>query len=152
MRRRAHAPSCQACWRGLGQARGDDFRVGTALLASQRRDRRAFSAPLPTLRFCLHAGYEPPRAPSIALRAASAFEPSGPPACAMSGRPPPPLPPSASAPLRTRSTAEKRAVRSAVTPTTRPALPSGEALATATTPDPTLSFPSSASDFSSLFA
>ena len=44
----------------------------------------------------------------------------------MSGRPPPPLPPSASAPLRTRSTAEKRAVRSAVTPTTMPALPSSD--------------------------
>ena len=50
-----------------------------------------------------------PSAASIAFSAASALEPSGPPACAMSGRPPPPLPPSASAPLRTRSTALKRA-------------------------------------------
>ena len=33
---------------------------------------------------------------SIAASAASALAPSGPPACAMSGRPPPPLPPSAS--------------------------------------------------------
>ena len=44
----------------------------------------------------------------MAASAASAFDPSGPPACAMSGRPPPPLPPSASAPLRTKSTALKR--------------------------------------------
>ena len=50
-----------------------------------------------------------PSAASIAFSAASALAPSGPPACAMSGRPPPPLPPSASAPLRTRSTALKRA-------------------------------------------
>ncbi len=69
-------------------------------------------------------GDQPPSAASIALSAASAFDPSGPPACAMSGRPPPPLPPSASAPLRTRSTALKRDVRSSVTPTTMPALPS----------------------------
>ena len=65
-----------------------------------------------------------PIAASIAASAASALAPSGPPACAMSGRPPPPLPPSASAPIRTRSTALKRAVRSSVTPTTMPALPS----------------------------
>ena len=45
----------------------------------------------------------------MAASAASAFDPSGPPACAISGRPPPPLPPSASAPLRTKSTALKRA-------------------------------------------
>ena len=42
---------------------------------------------------------------SIAASAASALAPSGPPACAMSGRPPPPLPPSASEATRTRSTA-----------------------------------------------
>ena len=41
------------------------------------------------------------------LEAAPCRAPSGPPACAMSGRPPPPLPPSASAP-RTRSTALTR--------------------------------------------
>ncbi len=45
------------------------------------------------------AGYAPAlKRASIAASAASALEPSGPPACAMSGRPPPPLPPSASAP------------------------------------------------------
>ena len=49
-----------------------------------------------------------PSAASIAFSAASALEPSGPPACAMSGLPPPPLPPSTSDALRTRSTAEKR--------------------------------------------
>ena len=42
---------------------------------------------------------------SMASSAASACEPLGPPAWAMSGRPPPPLPPSAAAPARTRSTA-----------------------------------------------
>ena len=40
----------------------------------------------------------------------------------MSGRPPPPLPPSASAATRTRSTAETRAVRSSVTPAATAAL------------------------------
>ena len=52
----------------------------------------------------------PPSAASIAFSAASALAPSGPPACAMSGRPPPPLPPSASERLGTRSTAENRAI------------------------------------------
>src|ERR1043165_7144029 len=61
---------------------------------------------------------------SIADSAASALAPSGPPACAMSGLPPPPLPPSASEPLRTSSTALKREVRSAVTQTPRRPLPS----------------------------
>src|SRR5262249_56266096 len=70
----------------------------------------------------------------------------------MSGRPPPPLPPSASAPLRTSSTALNRSVRSVVTPTTSPPLPSGAVLATATTPDPSLALPSSASDLSSVLA
>jgi hypothetical protein len=51
------------------------------------------------------AGYAPAIAFSIAESAASALAPSGPPACAMSGRPPPPLPPSASEATRTRSTA-----------------------------------------------
>ena len=46
---------------------------------------------------------------AMASSACSARAPSGPPACAMSGRPPPPLPPSASAPMRARSTALKRA-------------------------------------------
>src|SRR5262245_65985955 len=85
----------------------------------------------------------PPSAPSIALSAASAFEPSGPPACAMSARPPPPFPPSASAPLRTRSMAEKRDVRSSVTPTTTPALPSSVTPTMATTPEPRRFLPSS---------
>ena len=52
----------------------------------------------------------PPIAFSIAESAASALAPSGPPACAMSGRPPPPLPPSASAAILTRSTALKREI------------------------------------------
>ena len=72
---------------------------------------------------CIIRRRAPPRSPSSA---ASALEPSGPPACAMSGRPPPPLPPSASAPFCTRSTALKREVRSSVTPTTMPALPSSD--------------------------
>src|SRR5262249_42567143 len=77
------------------------------------------------------------------LSAASALEPSGPPACAISARPPPPLPPSASAPLRTRSIAEKRDVRSAVTPTTTPALPSSVTPTMATPPEPRRVLPSS---------
>ena len=44
----------------------------------------------------LDRGYASAIAFSIADSAASALAPSGPPACAMSGRPPPPLPPSAS--------------------------------------------------------
>src|SRR5207344_65324 len=87
---------------------------------------------------------QPPSAASIALSASSAFDPSGPPACAMSGRPPPPLPPSASAPFFTRSTALKRLVRSSVTPTTMPALPSSAVATMATTPEPTSFLPSSA--------
>src|SRR5712672_912573 len=87
---------------------------------------------------------QPPSAAAMAASAASALPPSGPPACAMSGRPPPPLPPSASAPRRTRSTALKRATRSAVTPTTRPALPSPVTPTMATTPEPTCLLPSSA--------
>src|SRR6266446_1945586 len=80
---------------------------------------------------------------SIADSAASALAPSGPPACAMSGRPPPPLPPSASEPLRTSSTALKREVRSEVTPTTMPALPSSVTPTIATTPEPICFLPSS---------
>src|SRR6187399_282355 len=87
---------------------------------------------------------QPPSAASIALSASSAFDPSGPPACAMSERPPPPLPPSASAPFLTSSTALKRLVRSSVTPTTMPALPSAAVATMATTPDPTCRLPSSA--------
>src|SRR6185312_6041017 len=86
---------------------------------------------------------QPPSAASIALSASSAFDPSGPPACAMSGRPPPPLPPSASAPLRTRSTALTRPIKSLVTPTTTPALPSSATATIATTPEPTCFLPSS---------
>src|SRR5262249_48324520 len=72
-----------------------------------------------------HAGATAPaRRSAIAFNAASALAPSGPPAWAMSGRPPPPWPPSAAAPALTRSTALYFAVRSSVTPTTMPALPS----------------------------
>src|SRR3954467_3528907 len=81
-------------------------------------------------------GYALPIAFSIADSAAFALAPSGPPACAMSGRPPPPLPPSASEARRTRLTALKREVRSAVTPTTTPALPSSVTPTIATTPEP----------------
>src|SRR5579871_2221413 len=94
--------------------------------------------------FSGNCGDYPPSAAAMAASAASAFEPSGPPACAMSGRPPPPLPPSASAPLRTRSTALKRATRSLVTPTTMPALPSPVTPTIATIPEPTCFLPSSA--------
>src|SRR5450830_1057368 len=86
----------------------------------------------------------PVSAVSTALSAASALEPSGPPAWAMSGRPPPPLPPRASAPLRTSSTALKRLVSSSVTATTMPALPSALRPTMATTPEPTCFLPSSA--------
>ena len=72
---------------------------------------------------------------SMAASAACALPASGPPAWAMSGRPPPPLPPRASAASRTRSTALMRAVRSSVTPTTIEALPSAAATK-ATTPEP----------------
>lgn len=72
----------------------------------------------------------------MAARASAALEPSGPPAWAMSGRPPPPLPPVLSEATRTRSTALNLSVRSLVTATTMPSLPSAEALATATTPKP----------------
>src|SRR5436190_1559287 len=95
-----------------------------------------------------------PQAPAIAFSiadsAASALAPSGPPACAMSGRPPPPLPPSTSEPLRTSSTALKREVRSAVTPTTMPALPSSVTPTMATTPEPICFLPSSTRLFRSL--
>ena len=86
----------------------------------------------------------------IAASAASALPPSGPPACAMSGRPPPPLPPSAAEPTRTRSTALKRSVRSSVTPTTTPPCRLSVLPTIATTPEPTLFLPSSASAYQSL--
>ena len=89
---------------------------------------------------------------STASSASPALAPSGPPAWAMSGRPPPPLPPSAAEPSRTRSTALKRPVRSAVTATTRLALPSSPVAAIATTPEPTLCLASSASDFRSFIS
>src|SRR5262249_29978437 len=91
-----------------------------------------------------HGPYAPIMAFSIAESAAAALAPSGPPACAMSGRPPPPLPPSASEATRTRLTALKREVRSGVTPTTTPALPSSVTPTMATTPDPSCFLPSSA--------
>src|SRR6202795_4593497 len=81
---------------------------------------------------------------SIAESAAPALAPSGPPACAMSGRPPPPLPPSTCEATRARSTALKREVRSLVTPTTTPALPSPVTPTMATTPLPSCFLPSSA--------
>src|SRR5580658_1910993 len=59
-----------------------------------------------------------------ASNASFVFPPSGPPACAISGRPPPPLPPTATAALRTRSTAFTLGKRSADTPTTMLAFPS----------------------------
>src|SRR3981189_2013058 len=86
---------------------------------------------------------ELPIAFSIAVSAAVALAPSGPPACAMSGRPPPPLPPSASEATRTRSTALKREVRSLVTPTTTPALPSSVTPTMATPPEPGCFLPAS---------
>src|SRR5882762_8027623 len=85
-----------------------------------------------------------PIAFSIAVNAAAALAPSGPAACAMSGRPPPPLPPSASEATRTRLTALNRETRSAVTPTTTPALPSSVTPMMATTPEPICFLPSSA--------
>src|SRR5215217_3832346 len=83
-------------------------------------------------------------AASTACSAASAWAPSGPPAWAMSRRPPPPLPPSFSAPARTRLTASIVGVRSSVTPTTMPALPSPATPTIATTPEPRRFLPSSA--------
>ena len=84
-------------------------------------------------------GAQAPAAISICLAIAStasdAFAPSGPPAYAISGRPPPPLPPTAAAPARTRSTAEIVAVRSSVTPTATAALPSFTPIKAAT-PEP----------------
>ena len=78
----------------------------------------------------------------IADSAALAFAPSGPPACAMSGRPPPPLPPSASEPLRTRSTAlNARSDRRDADH--EPALPSSVTPTIATTPEPICFLPSS---------
>ena len=53
---------------------------------------------------------------------------------------------------RTRSTALKRAVRSSVTPTTIPALPSSATPTIATTPDPTVFLPSSTRPLRSLGA
>src|SRR5690242_758915 len=94
----------------------------------------------------------PAMAFSIADSAASALAPSGPPACAMSGRPPPPLPPSTSAPFRTRSTALKRLVKSGVTPTTMPALPSSVTPTKATMPEPICFLPSSARPLRSLIS
>ncbi len=70
----------------------------------------------------------------------------------MSGRPPPPLPPSAAEPSRTNSTALNRLTKSGVTATTMLALPSSLAAAIATTPEPTLLFASSASDFRSFMS
>ena len=74
--------------------------------------------------------------------------PSGPPACAMSGRPPPPLPPTAADAARTSSTALNRPVRSCDTPTTMLALPSFVDTS-ATTPVPSCLPIASASPFRS---
>ena len=59
-----------------------------------------------------------------ASSASFAFEPSGPPPCAMSGRPPPPCPPSVATAALTRSTALTWPARSSVTPTATLARPS----------------------------
>ncbi len=80
------------------------------LVASAHRmpDGERLPIAAPTVAFRKwNLGY-PPIAAAMASSAASALAPSGPPACAMSGLPPPPLPPSTSDALRTRSTAEKR--------------------------------------------
>ena len=69
-----------------------------------------------------------------------------PPACAMSGRPPPPDPPRAAAPTLTRSTALILPVRSSVTATTIEAFPSEVAIS-AITPEPILPLRSSAMGF-----
>src|ERR1700761_7762343 len=140
----------------------DNF--GVPLLGGKHRMRRKLAEILPSLahgcvkhcadpasiarfaapdRNVARGGHAPAIAFSIAASAASALAPSGPPACAMSGRPPPPLPPSASEPLRTSSTALKREVKSAVTPTTMPALPSSVTPMMATTPEPICFLPSS---------
>src|SRR6476620_1008513 len=99
---------------------GREVRFGLfAIESSQQQLRRC---PLCIGYDKLATAQAPAIACSIADSAALALAPSGPPACAMSGRPPPPLPPSASEAILTRFTALKRAVRSAVTPTTTPAL------------------------------
>ena len=69
-------------------------------------------------------GYNAAATASMAACASSAF---GPPACAISGRPPPPLPPRAAEPSRTKSTALFVSVRSSVTATTTDALPASVA-------------------------
>src|SRR5262249_10051299 len=131
-----------------GGARGGDGAIVSPLARSEISPHHPPPQPSPTRGEGAHrdrggSDQPPPSAPSMALSAASALEPSGPPACAISARPPPPLPPSASAPLRTRSIAEKRDVRSAVTPTTTPALPSSVTPTMATTPEPRRFLPSS---------
>ena len=102
--------------RPLAQALDRDARRGALLQPRQRRPaplqaagdgrpaahRRRQHSPRDRRARCLT---QPASRASIASSAACALEPSGPPACAMSGRPPPPLPPSAAAPTLTRSTA-----------------------------------------------
>src|SRR5271166_3936912 len=89
---------------------------------------------------------------STAVSASWALAPSGPPAWAISARPPPPLPPRTAEPRRTRSTALKRWVWSGVTATTRLALPSSPVAAIATTPEPRLCLASSASHLRSFMS
>ena len=84
----------------------------------------------------------------MAWRAASAWEASGPPAWARSGRPPPPLPPTAAEAARARVTASNRPVRSGEMPTTMLALPSAVETR-ATTPLPSLRWMASARFLSS---
>ena len=75
---------------------------------------------------------------SASLTASSAswaLEPSGPPPCAISGRPPPPWPPSVATAAFTRSTALTWTARSSVTPTATLARPSLTAIS-APMPEP----------------
>src|SRR6185295_502091 len=87
--------------------------------------------------------------PLTASSASCAFEPSGPPPWAMSGRPPPPCPPSAVTAALTRSTALTWPARSSVTPTATLARPSLTATRAAT-PEPTRCFIVSTVERSSL--
>src|SRR5262249_13086516 len=106
-----------------------------------------------------HGGECPPHlapssAASMAFSASGALAASGPPPCAMSGRPPPPLPPSAATPAFTSSTALSFLApvpwaRSSVTPTTAEALPSSTPIS-ATTPEPSFFLNSSAMPLRSL--
>ena len=72
----------------------------------------------------------------MAAIASLALAPSGPPPWAMSGRPPPPCPPSAAVADLINVPAAKRPVRSSVTPMATVPLPSSPLSTMTTTPDP----------------